>query len=165
VLSLPPAFVLSQDQTLKFETLCSTLDIKMPSWSHCEFNGANHSDLSQGPALGLVKTQVLSVSFQPDRSPVRQDAAACVSLSHLTMSKSKIQTASQRGLPLNRDRNSTPHLSVSPALPSCPEGAVPGASAPQRRVPFGEATYTDLPQHCQRPHRKIRKKLAPIPVE
>jgi hypothetical protein len=54
VLGLPPAFVLSQDQTLKFETF---------GFSRCAFD---ESQFSTFPSkLGFMKTQGLSVARTP----------------------------------------------------------------------------------------------------
>jgi hypothetical protein len=82
VLSLPPAFVLSQDQTLKFETLCSIRPkpdvVAAQLTSSQAFSKPSEDDFE---ALAS-QTQSTSVPFVR-LSPNRQDAAACVSLSFI----------------------------------------------------------------------------------
>ena len=56
VLSLPPAFVLSQDQTLKFETLCFDPAVARQIWSLRTLT-RSHEHSMFPPKLGFLKTQ------------------------------------------------------------------------------------------------------------
>jgi hypothetical protein len=76
VLSLPPAFVLSQDQTLKFEELCSSG--VATGWSMRIDESQAYFDNYVEAWLHITHDfSVLCVRVSTNR----QDAAACVSLS------------------------------------------------------------------------------------
>jgi hypothetical protein len=77
VLSLPPAFVLSQDQTLKFEELCSSG--VATGWS-MRIDESQFSTVTS--KLGFIK-RMTSAFCNVRVSTDRQDAAACVSLSFI----------------------------------------------------------------------------------